>query len=278
MSRSRCAKLIQEGHVTVGGKTRKPSYLVKPNDEIVLVLPEPKVMELVAQDIPLDIVYEDAHMIVVNKQRGLVVHPAPGHPDGTLVNALLYHCQDIAGIGGEMRPGIIHRIDKDTTGLLVVAKNDAAMESLSDQIAVRTMHRHYQALVEGSLKEGGTIQAPIGRSLHDRKKMAVVQGGRDATTHYHVQQRYKHHALLDIALETGRTHQIRVHMTYISHPVVGDPVYGVKKQRFNLEGQLLHAYALELTHPVSGERMRFQAPLPADFQHVLHVLEPTLVE
>lgn len=269
ISRSLAAKLIVEGHIKVNDKLKKPSYLVCTDDQINIQIPESKPVDIVPQNIPIDIVYEDEHIIVINKQRGLVVHPSPGHEDKTLVNGLLFHCSDLKGIGAEQRPGIVHRIDKDTTGLLVIAKNDKAMESLSQQIADKTAKRKYKALVEGVVKEDGFVEANIGRSHMNRKKQAVTKEGRNAKTQYSVEKRYRQHTLLDIELYTGRTHQIRVHMAYILHPVVGDKLYGYKKQKFSLEGQLLHAYSLEFAHPNTGKKVGFTAPLPDDFARIL---------
>jgi len=271
-SRSYAEKMIDSGHVTVNGKGKKPSYKLKTGDAIEIQLPEMKTLEIVPEDIPLDIVYEDSDILILNKPRGLVVHPADGHETGTLVHALMYHCRDLSGIGGVLRPGIVHRIDKDTTGLLAVAKNDKAHQSLAEQLADHSMNRRYYALVEGILREGGDVNAPIGRSLKDRKKMAIVPDGKPAFTHYEVLENFEAETLVECSLKTGRTHQIRVHMASLSHPVVGDETYGFKKQRFRLEGQMLHAHALELTHPVSGRLMTFEAPLPEDFKELLDKL------
>ena len=273
ISRSFAARLIDSGNVFVNGKTKKSSYILNTEDIISAEMPQSKPVDIEGQDIPLDIVYEDQHIIVINKQRGLVVHPSPGHEDMTLVNGLLFHCDDIKGIGAEQRPGIVHRIDKDTTGLLVVAKNDKAMQSLSFQIASKNAKRKYKALVDGVVKEAGFVETEIGRSKNDRKKQAVVKGGRYAKTHYAVDKNYKDYTLLDVILDTGRTHQIRVHMAYIKHPVVGDKLYGRKKQKFDLDGQLLHAYSLEFAHPDTGEILKFTAPLPDDFKKVLEILD-----
>jgi len=275
ITRSRIKNLCQEGMLAVNGKTGKPAYALRPGDEVTLLLPELAPVSAQPEDIPLDVVYEDEHIIVINKPRGLVVHPAAGNETGTLVNALLARCTDLSGINGEIKPGIVHRIDKDTTGLLVVAKNDAAHLSLAGQIKEKTAGRIYKALVQGNItEEEGRVEQPIGRDPKERKRMAIVPGGREAATRYRVLERFGEFTLVECRLETGRTHQIRVHMKYLGHPVVGDPVYGFKKQKFNLDGQLLHAACLELTHPVTGERMRFTAPLPADFQAVLDKLQP----
>ena len=272
LTRSRIASLIRDGQLGVNGKPAKAGMKLNGGEEIRLEIPAPQPMELKAEDLPLDIVYEDGDIVVINKPRGMVVHPAVGNMTGTLVHALMYHCRDLSGIGGTIRPGIVHRIDKDTTGLLVVAKTDRAHQSLTEQLAQRRMHRTYWALVEGVVKNDGQVDAPIARHPVDRKKMAVVPGGREALTFYHVQERFTAYTLLECRLATGRTHQIRVHMAHIKHPVVGDPVYGIRKQAFTLEGQLLHALRLELCHPVTGKTMEFSAPLPEDFAHVLQVL------
>ena len=272
LTRSRIASLIRDGQLWVNGKPAKAGMKLNGGEEIRLEIPAPQPMELKAEDLPLDIVYEDGDIVVINKPRGMVVHPAVGNMMGTLVHALMYHCRDLSGIGGTIRPGIVHRIDQDTTGLLVVAKTDRAHQSLTEQLAQRRMHRTYWALVEGVVKNDGQVDAPIARHPVDRKKMAVVPGGREALTFYHVQERFTAYTLLECRLATGRTHQIRVHMAHIKHPVVGDPVYGIRKQAFTLEGQLLHALRLELCHPVTGKTMEFSAPLPEDFAHVLQVL------
>ncbi len=270
ISRSYCKKLILDGKILVNGRKIKPSYSVEEKDEISIEIDEPAEAVIIAQDIPLDIVYEDDDIIVVNKKRGMVVHPSAGHDDGTLVNALLFHCDKMPVIGGQTRPGIVHRIDKDTTGLLVIAKNDTAHINLSEQIKEKSAARKYKALVEGVIRDdSGEVDAPIARHRTDRKKMEVVMGGRSAKTLYKVEKRYGSYTLLDIELTTGRTHQIRVHMAHIKHPVVGDKVYGYKKQKFKLEGQLLHAYELSLDHPRTKIRMTFNAPLPKDFSDML---------
>ncbi len=272
VSRSYAEKLIGEGRVLVNGKREKPSYRIRGGEEIELDLPEVRPLELEPEDIPLDIVYEDSDILILNKPRGLVVHPADGHDTGTLVQALLHHCGDLSGIGGVLRPGIVHRIDKDTTGLLAVAKNDAAHLSLSRQLEDHTMHRLYLALVEGRIHEDGFVDAPIGRSPRDRKKMAVVADGKPAYTSYRVLENFAAETLVECSLRTGRTHQIRVHMASISHPVVGDTVYGFRKQRYNLDGQMLHAHTLILKHPSSGEEMTFRADPPEDFRKLLEIL------
>lgn len=274
LSRSKVQKLIEDGFVTLNGKTARANKTVKVGDIIEILLPPPPDVTLRAENIPLDIVYEDDDFAVINKQRGLTVHPAAGSRDGTLVNALLYHFKSLSSCGDGARPGIVHRLDKNTTGLIAVAKNDYAHDSLSRQIAAKKCRRIYRALCEGVIKEdSGTIDAPVGRSLADRKKMAVTAAGKPARTHFTVIKRYKHNTYAEFELETGRTHQIRVHLKHIGHSVVGDDVYGHKKQRFNLEGQLLHAYKLILTHPVTKKVMEFTAPLPDDFKEILEILD-----
>lgn len=277
VTRSAAKKLLDGGHITVGGKAVKASRPVNAGEEVVAEIPDPETLDLTPQDIPVDIVYEDEDIAVVNKPQGLTVHAGSGNLSGTLVNALLYRLNSLSSINGVVRPGIVHRIDKDTSGLLVVAKNDAAHLSLSAQIAEKTCRREYLALCEGIFKEDtGRIETYIGRSPSDRVKMAVVpkEKGKCALTEYEVQARYAEgFTLARFRLYTGRTHQIRVHCRHIGHPVVGDPVYGSKKQKFHLAGQLLHACRLELTHPRTGERMSFEAPLPAYFTDVLSRLE-----
>ena len=277
VTRSAAKKLLDGGHITVGGKAVKASRPVNAGEEVVAEIPDPETLDLTPQDIPVDIVYEDEDIAVVNKPQGLTVHAGSGNLSGTLVNALLYRLNSLSSINGVVRPGIVHRIDKDTSGLLVVAKNDAAHLSLSAQIAEKTCRREYLAVCEGIFKEDtGRIETYIGRSPSDRVKMAVVpkEKGKYALTEYEVQARYAEgFTLARFRLYTGRTHQIRVHCRHIGHPVVGDPVYGSKKQKFHLAGQLLHACRLELTHPRTGERMSFEAPLPAYFTDVLSRLE-----
>lgn len=269
ISRSYAAKLAEEGRVTVNGSPAGKKTKLAEGDEITVELPEPEELEAVPQDIPLDIVYEDDQLIVVNKPQGMVVHPAPGNSDGTLVNGLLYHCS-LSSINGVIRPGIVHRIDKDTSGLLVVAKTNEAHESLSAQLKERKALRRYNCIVNGNIKEDeGTVNAPIGRHPTDRKRMAVIDGGREAITHYRVLERFGQYTLVECVLETGRTHQIRVHMAYIGHSIVGDPVYGVKKERFKTNGQLLHAKTIGFVHPVTGELMEFDSELPPYFTEVL---------
>ena len=273
-TRSAVQKLMDQGKVLVNGKAGRKNDKVKPGDSIQVEIPEPEPLELLPQDIPLDIVYEDEHLLVVNKPKGMVVHPAPGNPDGTLVNALLYHCgQSLSGINGVIRPGIVHRIDKDTSGLLMVAKNDLAHQSLAAQIAAHTFTRMYNTVVYGNLKtDEGTISAPIARHPTDRKKMAVVPGGREAVTHYRALERLPGFTLVECRLETGRTHQIRVHMAHIGHPVAGDPVYGPKKCIASLNGQCLHARLLGFVHPATGEYMEFDSGLPPYFTDFLEKL------
>lgn len=273
-TRSAIKKLIEDKNVTVNGKVEKAGKTLKEGDEITVILPDPVKLDLEAENIPLDIIYQDEDIAIINKPQGMTVHAGNGVHGSTLVNALLYHLDSLSGINGVIRPGIVHRIDKDTSGLLVVAKNDAAHVSLSEQIKNKTCHRIYLALVEGVVKENdGVIDTFIGRSDKNRTMMAVKQDGRRAVTHYKVIRRYKDYTLMEFSLETGRTHQIRVHTKYLGHPIVGDPVYGYKTQKFKLNGQLLHAFRLELTHPRSGERMTFEAPLPDYFQAVLAKLD-----
>lgn len=273
-SRSQIKQLLDGGNITVNGKTEKAKYKVKSGDVIRLEEPETKTLELRPENIPLDIVYEDDDVIVINKPQGMVVHPAPGHDEHTLVNALLYHCP-LSTINGTFRPGIVHRIDKDTSGLLMVAKNDKSHRSLAKQLKDKTNIREYVALVHGRIAEDeGTINAPIGRSLKDRKKQAVVKDGRNAVTHFEVLKRYRDYTLVKCILETGRTHQIRVHMKYISHPLVGDPLYGPKKT-IKGNGQFLHAGKLGFVHPTTGKLLIFEAPLPKIFQECLEKLDKT---
>lgn len=273
-SRSQIKQLLDGGNITVNGKTEKAKYKVKSGDVIRLEEPETKTLELRPENIPLDIVYEDDDVIVINKPQGMVVHPAPGHDEHTLVNALLYHCP-LSTINGTFRPGIVHRIDKDTSGLLMVAKNDKAHRSLAKQLKDKTNIREYVALVHGRIAEDeGTINAPIGRSLKDRKKQAVVKDGRNAVTHFEVLKRYRDYTLVKCILETGRTHQIRVHMKYIGHPLIGDPLYGPKKT-IKGNGQFLHAGKLGFVHPTTGKLLIFEAPLPKIFQECLEKLDKT---
>ncbi|MGM9936383.1 MAG: RluA family pseudouridine synthase [Candidatus Ornithomonoglobus sp.] len=269
ISRSFAAKLAEEGKITVNGKAADKKTKLKAGDEIVIEIPEPETLQAQPQDIPIDIVYEDDYVIVVNKPQGMVVHPAPGNPDGTLVNGLLYHCS-LSSINGVIRPGIVHRIDKDTSGLLIVAKTNEAHEALSAQLKERKALRKYNCLVNGNIKEdSGTIDKPIGRHPTDRKKMAVIAGGRNAVTHFNVLERFRLYTLVECILETGRTHQIRVHMASIGHSIVGDPVYGIKKERFKTNGQLLHAKTIGFTHPATGKLMEFDSELPQYFTAIL---------
>ena len=271
MTRSQAARLIESGEVAVHGKTAGKSYKLAGGADIAVTLPEPEPVEAVPQDIPLDVVYEDADVIVVNKPSGMVVHPAPGHPDGTLVNALLYHCAGtLSGVGGALRPGIVHRIDRDTSGLIIAAKNDAAHQYLSAQLADHTLARTYECIVVGKLREDrGTVDAPIARHPTDRKRMAVVAGGREAVTHWEVIARYPGYTHVRCRLETGRTHQIRVHMAYIGHPILGDTVYGAKKEVPGLTGQCLHAVGLRFLHPRTHEVVELFCPLPEEFTRML---------
>lgn len=275
ISRSGVQKLIDEGMITLNGGKTKANYKLREKDIIDVTVPEVKEVEILPEDIPLDILYEDADVIVVNKPQGMVVHPAPGHTSGTLVNALMFHCgDDLSGINGEKRPGIVHRIDKDTSGVLMIAKNDMAHQSLAAQLAEHSITRKYNAVVYNGFNEDeGTVNKPIGRNPQDRKKMAVTEKhSRHAVTHYRVIERMEKFTLIEAQLETGRTHQIRVHMTYIGHPLLGDPVYGPKKQPVSLEGQALHARVLGFIHPRTGEYMEFEAPLPPHFEALLERL------
>ena len=279
LSRSMIQKLLEEDKINVNGKIEKPSYKVQEGDIIEVSIEKPKEVKIEAQDIPLDIIYEDNDILVVNKQKGLVVHPANGNPDGTLVNAIMAHCKDsLSGIGGELRPGIVHRLDKDTSGLLIIAKNDKAHIQVSEQIKNREVKKTYIALVRGTIAEDeATINMPIGRSTKDRKKMAVTKNGKEAVTHFKVLNRYTtnkgSYTLLEIKIDTGRTHQIRVHMAEIGHPVIGDSVYSNGKNEFGVEGQCLHAKRLEFVHPITGKEMKLEAPLPKYFQNIIVQLE-----
>ena len=271
LTRSQATRLIESGEVAVNGRAVSKSYKLAGGEDIAVTLPEPEPVEAVPQDIPLDVVYEDADVIVVNKPSGMVVHPAPGHPDGTLVNALLYHCAGtLSGVGGALRPGIVHRIDRDTSGLIIAAKNDAAHQYLSAQLADHTLARTYECIVVGKLREDrGTVDAPIARHPTDRKRMAVVAGGREAVTHWEVIARYPGYTHVRCRLETGRTHQIRVHMAYIGHPILGDTVYGAKKEVPGLTGQCLHAVGLRFLHPRTHEVVELSCPLPDEFTRML---------
>lgn len=275
LSRSALQGLVAEGHVLCNGKSIAKSLKLKAGDTILLEIPDAKPIEAVPQDIPLDIVYEDDHLLVVNKPKGMVVHPAPGNPDGTLVNALLWHCKgSLSGIGGEIRPGIVHRIDKDTSGLLIAAKNDFAHRALAAQLKDHTLARTYACIVCGNIREdSGTIDAPIGRDPADRKKMCVTKkDGREAVTHWRVLERFAGYTLLECRLETGRTHQIRVHLAWRSHPILGDTVYGHKKPELGVDTQCLHARELTFVHPRTGEHVTVSCELPEYFQELLRKL------
>ena len=275
MTRSAAQRLLEEGRVTCGGKALAKNYKLTGSETVEVALPEPEAVDLIPQDIPLDVVYEDGDVIVVNKPKGLVVHPAPGHPDGTLVNALMFHCGDsLSGIGGELRPGIVHRIDRDTSGLIIAAKNDMAHQKLAAQLQDHTLARVYECIVTGNLREDtGTVDAPIGRHRTDRKKMAVVADGRHAVTHWEVIARYPGFTHVRCRLETGRTHQIRVHMAHIGHPILGDTVYGNKKPVAGLQGQCLHAVGLRFLHPRTGEPVELHCGLTEEFQKQLRILQ-----
>lgn len=268
ISRAYAQRLIGDGSITVNGKTMKANYKLKENDYIVALIPEPQPIIIKPEDIPLDIIYEDRDLLVVNKPVDMVVHPAAGNYSGTLVNALLYHCRDLSGINGKLRPGIVHRIDKDTSGLLMVAKNDFTHQELAKQLKEHTVDRAYLALVHGVVTEpGGIIDAPIGRHPSERKKMAVtLRNSKNALTKYFTKERFNKYSLVECNLETGRTHQIRVHMAYINHPVVGDPLYGFRKNNLGFSGQALHAYLLGFTHPRSQKPMQFTVNFPEFFQ------------
>lgn len=271
VSRSNMQKLLEDGRVKRGEKIIKANYKVRAGEMFVVDIPEPEPIEAVPENIPLDIIYEDDDVVVLNKARGMVVHPAPGNYTGTLVNALLYHCSNLSGINSAIRPGIVHRLDKDTSGIMIVAKNDAAHISLSQQIQSKTAVRTYLAVVRGNIKtDSGTIETQIARDKTDRKKMAVVkEGGRDAITDYEVLERFGKYTLVRCKLRTGRTHQIRVHMEYLGYPLVGDPKYSPIKTPFGIKGQALHSHTLEFTHPRTGERMKFEAPLPEDMHKII---------
>ncbi|SFA88149.1 RluA family pseudouridine synthase [Clostridium frigidicarnis] len=276
-SRSFIQGLIDDNQVLVNEKNVKSNYKLRLEDKVVVNIPEPKELWVEPEDIPLDILYEDSDVIVVNKPQGMVVHPAAGVYNGTLVNALLNHCKDLSGINGVIRPGIVHRIDKDTSGVLVIAKNDYAHNKLSEQFKAHSMKREYYALVEGIIKdEEGIIETNLGRHPTDRIKFAVVSNGKHAITHYKVIERFKTATLVKCNLETGRTHQIRIHMAYIGHPLIGDSVYGYKKQRFKATGQLLHAKVLGFIHPTKNEFIEFESPLPEYFQKVLTIFKNEL--
>ena len=273
-SRVTIQRLIEEGKILVNNKKTKASYKIQEKDEVIVEEDKPKEVSIKAQNIPIEILYEDNDIIVVNKPKGLVVHPANGNPDGTLVNAIMAICKGtLSGIGGELRPGIVHRLDKDTSGVLIVAKNDIAHVKMSEQIKKHEVEKTYIALVKGIVKENqATINMPIGRSTKDRKKMAVTKNGKQAITHFKVLKRYSKYTLLEIKIETGRTHQIRVHMAEIGYPVVGDAVYSNGKNEFGIEGQMLHAYKLEFMHPITNKHMELTAPLPQYFEEILKKL------
>ena len=270
-SRSYIQKLIKEGRVTVGDKKEKPGCRLKVEDSVVICVPPLKELEVLPEKMDLDIIYEDEDVVVVNKARGMVVHPAAGNLNGTLVNALLYHCKNLSGINGVIRPGIVHRLDKDTSGIMICAKNDAAHLSLSQQIQAKTAQRTYLAVVRGNIKtDSGVIETLIARDKNDRKKMAVVkEGGRDAVTEYEVLERFGKYTIVRCRLRTGRTHQIRVHMEYLGYPLVGDPKYSPMKTPFSIQVQALHSQTLEFTHPRTGERLSFEAPLPEDMHKIV---------
>ncbi len=271
VTRSNMQKLLEEGRAVKGTKVLKSNYKVKKGDEIIVTLPEPQPLDVQPENIPLDIIYEDDDVVVVNKARGMVVHPAAGNYSGTLVNALLYHCKNLSGINGVIRPGIVHRLDKDTSGIMICAKNDAAHISLSEQIQAKTAKRTYLAVVRGNVKtDSGVIETMIARDKNDRKKMAVVkEDGRIAITEYEVLERFGKYTIVRCKLRTGRTHQIRVHMEYLGYPLVGDPKYSPMKTPFSIQGQALHSQTLEFTHPRTGERMCFEAPLPEDMHKII---------
>ena len=275
LSRSNIQRLIEEKKVLVNGKIEKPSYKVQENDVITQEKEKPKDIELKAQNIPLEIIYEDNDIIAINKPKGLVVHPANGNPDGTLVNAIMAICKDsLSGIGGQIRPGIVHRLDKDTSGILIVAKNDKAHINLSNQIQNREVKKTYIALVRGIVKENeATIDMPIGRSTKDRKKMAVTSKGKNAITHIKVLNRFNEYTLLQVNIEAGRTHQIRVHLAEIGYPVVGDSVYSNGKNKFGIQGQCLHAKSLDFRHPITGKQMHLEAELPQYFKNIISELK-----
>lgn len=280
ITRVTAQKLLEEGKILVNDIKVKSSYKVKLNDVVAVELPEAKETEILPEDIKLDILYEDEYIIVVNKEKGMVVHPANGNYTGTLVNALVYRCKDsLSGIGGEKRPGIVHRLDKDTSGVLIVAKCDKAHLNISEQIKNHKVKKTYIALVKGIVKDNeATIDMPIGRSKKDRKKMDIDKNGKNAITHFKVLQRYKGYTLLKVNIETGRTHQIRVHLSTIGYPIIGDGVYSNGKNEFNVEGQMLHAESIEFTHPVTGEKLKVEAPLPEYFKNVLKMLEPRAID
>jgi 23S rRNA pseudouridine1911/1915/1917 synthase len=271
-SRTQVQQWIKEGNILVNGQQIKTNYKCSTNDQIEITIPDPEELDVLPEDLHLEIYYEDKDVLVVNKPRGMVVHPAPGHMSGTLVNGLMFHCKDLSGINGVLRPGIVHRIDKDTTGLLMVAKNDMAHESLVNQLVAKTVTRKYKAIVHGVIPHDfGTVDAPLGRDTKDRQSMTVVDHGKHAVTHFHVIERFKDFTFVECQLETGRTHQIRVHMKYIGYPLAGDPKYGPKKT-LEIEGQALHAGVLGFNHPRTNEYIEFEAPLPEDIELLLKQL------
>ncbi|WP_312699638.1 RluA family pseudouridine synthase [Sedimentibacter sp.] len=274
MSRSSVQKLIADGMITVNNKSIKANYKLKKNDEINIIIPEPEPLDIAAEDIPIDIVYEDDDLAVINKPQGMVVHPAPGHHTGTLVNSLMYHLKNLSSINGVMRPGIVHRLDKNTSGMMLVAKNDKSHNFLAKCLKEHSINRIYYALVEGNIKDDeGVVDAPLGRSEKDRKKRTVTtKNSKNAVTNYWVVERYGKYTLLKLKLQTGRTHQIRVHMKYIAHPVVGDDVYGSKTNKFGLNGQLLHSKTVGFIHPSTGEYMEFDSELPEYFTKILRII------
>lgn len=275
ITRTSAERMIKNGEILVNDKTQKVAYKINEGDIITIQKSEPKEIEIKAQDIPIEIIYEDNDIIVVNKPKGMVVHPANGNPDGTLVNAIMAKCKNsLSGIGGEIRPGIVHRIDKDTSGLLIIAKNDTAHVNMSEQIKNHEVKKTYIALVRGVIKENeATIDMPIGRSTSDRKKMAVNRNGKNAVTHIKVLKRYDKYTLVEVNIETGRTHQIRVHLSHIGYPIIGDYTYSNGKNEFGVEGQCLHAKCLEFKHPITGREMKLEAPLPQYFQEILNTLD-----
>ena len=275
LTRSFLQKILKEGEVIVNGKSVKANYKLRKGDRIEFEIPEAVEPDIVAEDIPLSILYEDADVLVVDKPKGMVVHPAAGHYSQTLVNAVMYHCKgELSGINGVLRPGIVHRIDRDTTGSIIICKNDMAHNEIARQLKEHSINRRYRAIVTGVLKdEEGTIEGAIGRDKKDRKKMAITAGGKPAVTHYRVLQRFKHYTYVECVLETGRTHQIRVHMASIGHPLLGDEVYGRRSDKYKCEGQCLHAMTLGFHHPRTGEYIEVNAPLPPYFEHLLAVLE-----
>lgn len=274
ISRSFLKRLIEDNSVLINGQPKKASYKLHASDAVLLELPDVEEIEILPEDIPLDILYEDDDVLIVNKPKGMVVHPAPGHPNGTLVNAIMYHCKDsLSGINGKLRPGIVHRIDQDTTGSLIICKNDTAHRSIAEQLAKHSINRIYHGIVIGRVgQDDGIIDAAIGRDKKDRKKMSISADGRHAVTHYRVLERFSDHTYMEFRLETGRTHQIRVHMAHIGHPILGDTVYGPSKCKFNLQGQTLHAKTLGFIHPKTGQYIEVDAPLPDYFEKLLKVM------